>query len=127
MRHWRSITLVLDVFRTAGGLQAASSTGWAGLDAQCSHGCRPGGFGRDRMMARQPVRWLAFLTHFALYQPVNEYDWRMGPPDAVVTIIEYSDFQCPYCVKLEQNLQELLEAYPDDVQLVFRHYPAPIS
>jgi cyclophilin family peptidyl-prolyl cis-trans isomerase/protein-disulfide isomerase len=66
---------------------------------------------------------VGMFSAFSLYQPVHEYDWRMGAPDAVVTIIEYSDFQCPYCVKLEENLQELQAAYPDDVQLVFRHHP----
>ena len=57
------------------------------------------------------------------YPPVSDQDWVDGPADAEVTIIEYSEFQCPYCAMLEPELLKLREAYPDDVRLVFRHFP----
>ncbi len=50
-------------------------------------------------------------------------DWIIGPEDAPITIIEYADFQCPYCSLASQNLKTLLEKYPDDVRLVYRHFP----
>ncbi len=40
-----------------------------------------------------------------------------------ITIIEYADFQCPYCSVASQNFQSLLEKYPDDVRVVYRHFP----
>lgn len=46
-----------------------------------------------------------------------------GNPDAPVTIIEYSDFQCPYCARGYQTMEEVLEKYPDDVKFVFQHFP----
>lgn len=46
-----------------------------------------------------------------------------GPADARVTIIEFSDFQCPFCNRVRPTLDALLEAYPADVRLVYRHLP----
>jgi protein-disulfide isomerase len=49
-----------------------------------------------------------------------------GPDSAVLEIIEFSDFECPYCAQALPVIDSLLTAHPDDVQLVFRHYPLPI-
>ena len=46
-----------------------------------------------------------------------------GPADAAVTIMTFSDYQCPYCVRSEPVLAEVLERYPDQVRLVHRHFP----
>jgi predicted DsbA family dithiol-disulfide isomerase len=46
-----------------------------------------------------------------------------GPVDAPVTIMTFSDYQCPYCVRSEPVLAEVLERYPDQVRLVHRHFP----
>lgn len=46
-----------------------------------------------------------------------------GNKKAPITIIEFSDFQCPYCSQLQPTLQEVLKAYPNDVKFVFKHYP----
>jgi protein-disulfide isomerase len=48
-----------------------------------------------------------------------------GPANAKVTIIEFSDFQCPYCKRGRDTMEELLKAYPKDVKVVFKHYPLP--
>jgi cyclophilin family peptidyl-prolyl cis-trans isomerase/protein-disulfide isomerase len=53
-------------------------------------------------------------------------DWKLGPDSAPVTIIEWSDFQCPYCSAVAPLLKKLAEAHPKDVQIVFRHFPLPI-
>ena len=52
-------------------------------------------------------------------------DWKRGPDGAKVTIIEWSDFQCPYCAAVSPLLKRLAEAYPNDVQTVYRHFPLP--
>jgi cyclophilin family peptidyl-prolyl cis-trans isomerase/protein-disulfide isomerase len=57
--------------------------------------------------------------------PVTADDWSRGNPEAKYTIIEYSDFQCPYCAALSPVLQQLMMQNPDDVRLVFRHFPLP--
>jgi protein-disulfide isomerase len=46
-----------------------------------------------------------------------------GNPGAPVTIIEFGDFQCPYCREAEKTLQAVLAEYPQDVRLVFRNHP----
>ena len=49
----------------------------------------------------------------------------MGKKDAPVTIIEFSDFQCPYCGRGKDTMHEVAEAYPDQVKIVFKHLPLP--
>ena len=48
-----------------------------------------------------------------------------GPKFAKVTIVEWSDFQCPFCSRAVPVLKQILEAYPKDVKVVFRHQPLP--
>lgn len=48
-----------------------------------------------------------------------------GSADAKVTIIEFSDFQCPYCKRGRDTMDEVAKAYPKDVKVVFKHYPLP--
>lgn len=48
---------------------------------------------------------------------------RAGPDDARVTITVFSDFQCPFCASLQPLLNQMRERYPDDVALVYRHFP----
>jgi protein-disulfide isomerase len=49
-----------------------------------------------------------------------------GPVDAPVSIIEFSDFQCPYCAGVQATLNRVLAAFPNDVRLVFKQYPLNI-
>jgi protein-disulfide isomerase len=46
-----------------------------------------------------------------------------GPADAVVTVVVFSDFQCPFCSRLKPTLEQLLAKYPSQVRLVFRQFP----
>jgi protein-disulfide isomerase len=46
-----------------------------------------------------------------------------GPKDAPVTIVEYSDFECPYCEKADATVRQLLKKYPNSVKVVYKHYP----
>ncbi|HET7583682.1 MAG TPA: thioredoxin domain-containing protein [Gemmatimonadaceae bacterium] len=46
-----------------------------------------------------------------------------GPTDAKVTIIEFSDFQCPFCAQAEHVLRQLRERYPVQLRVVYRHFP----
>jgi protein-disulfide isomerase len=46
-----------------------------------------------------------------------------GPRDAPVTIVEFSDFQCVFCRQVQETLNRVLEAYPSQVRLVYRHFP----
>lgn len=46
-----------------------------------------------------------------------------GPADAKITIVEYSDFQCPYCSRGFQTIEEVKKAYPGQIRFVFKHLP----
>ncbi|MEM1206363.1 MAG: thioredoxin domain-containing protein [Acidobacteriota bacterium] len=46
-----------------------------------------------------------------------------GNADAPVTIVEFSDFQCPYCTRGAATVEEILAKYPNDVKFVFKHFP----
>jgi len=51
-------------------------------------------------------------------------DPAYGPQDAPITIIEFSDFQCPYCVKWATEIwPQIQAAYPDQIRLVYRDFP----
>jgi len=49
-----------------------------------------------------------------------------GPKDAPITLVEFSDFQCPYCALATPQLKAVLEAYPKQVKLIFKEFPLEI-
>jgi protein-disulfide isomerase len=46
-----------------------------------------------------------------------------GPANARITLVEFSDFQCPFCYKAVAHLNTLLKAYPTQVKLIFKQFP----
>ena len=48
---------------------------------------------------------------------------RMGPSDAPVTIVNFSDFQCPFCKDQVAALKDVRKLFPDEVAVVYRHLP----
>jgi protein-disulfide isomerase len=46
-----------------------------------------------------------------------------GPEGAAVTIVEFSDFECPYCSRVVPTIEQILENYGDQVRVVFRQFP----
>lgn len=46
-----------------------------------------------------------------------------GNPNAKVTIVEFSDFQCPFCQRGSAVMEQVLKAYPNDVKIVFKNMP----
>jgi formate-nitrite transporter family protein len=58
-----------------------------------------------------------------LAQPVNDQDHVKGPADAPVTLVEYGDFQCPYCGQVAPVADRLLEHFGDQLRFAFREFP----
>jgi len=60
---------------------------------------------------------------FSKISPVSDSDYIRGNKNAELTLIEYSDFQCPFCTRHNSTLDQILEEYKGQVRLVFRHLP----
>ena len=52
-------------------------------------------------------------------------DPARGPADAKVTVVLFSDFQCPFCARVEPTLKELEAAFPGQLRIVWKHQPLP--
>jgi protein-disulfide isomerase len=49
-----------------------------------------------------------------------------GPASAKITVVEFSDFQCPFCSRVNPTMARIAKEYPDDVRIVFKHLPLSI-
>jgi protein-disulfide isomerase len=49
-----------------------------------------------------------------------------GSPEALVTIVEWSDFQCPFCSRVNPTMAKIQESYGDKVRIAFKHNPLPM-
>jgi len=47
----------------------------------------------------------------------------IGPKNAKVSIVEFSDFECPYCARAFSTVKQIKETYPNDVKIVYKHLP----
>lgn len=54
---------------------------------------------------------------------ITDDDHVRGERDASVVIVEYSDFQCPFCSRAQPTIQQIESTYGDDVAIVYRHFP----
>lgn len=66
---------------------------------------------------------LPSTSHVERWKPLGLDGHRSGSKDAAVTIVEYSDFQCPYCAESAKVLRTLKQRYGDTLAVVFRHFP----
>lgn len=90
---------------------------------------------KENMRIRQALLvWLRRQTDIRISLPPPEppiltvdtgHDPDVGPADAPITIIEFSDFQCPYCKKSVSELKELRRIYGERIRHVYRDYPGP--
>jgi len=55
--------------------------------------------------------------------PIGPDDVLLGPANARVTIVEFTDIQCPYCKRSQDTLKKVLAAYPNDVKLLAKEFP----
>lgn len=58
-----------------------------------------------------------------LRPPVNERDRQMGNIQSKLTLVEYGDYQCPYCRSAHSLVQRLLKEFDTELRFVFRHFP----
>jgi protein-disulfide isomerase len=66
---------------------------------------------------------MAISQGSTLTPPVSERDHIQGPADAPVTLVEYGDFECPYCAAAYLIVKKVKEVRGEQLRLVFRHFP----
>lgn len=64
-------------------------------------------------------------THSVLPEElsITEKDHIRGNPNARITLVEYSDLQCPFCKRFHPTVQQALEEYGGQIRWVYKHYP----
>jgi protein-disulfide isomerase len=82
---------------------------------------------RRELFARGPERVAAApgAEYVQGWRRYAEQGHAMGAAEAPVTIVEFSDFQCPACGRFAASLREFRARHPDAVRLVYRHHPLP--
>ena len=58
-----------------------------------------------------------------LTMPVGERDHAQGPADAPVTLVEYGDYECPYCGMAYPSVKQVQAHFGDRLRFVFRNFP----
>lgn len=79
--------------------------------------------GKRDYLAALRAKYGARLTFEPLREPVLADGPSRGPADAAVTLVEFADFQCPYCARMAPILERVQQQYPKDVRLVYRQMP----
>ena len=107
------IALVSAIMLIAGGLPGGG--GKVAGDFQTNTYVAPTGGGQPTAQPSQPVA--------ANVLPIQSGEYLRGNADATVDIIEYSDFECPYCLRHLDSIERILSEYGDRVRLAYRHFP----
>src|SRR5262249_13328681 len=91
--------------------------------------------GQCSALARDQPQLIALLKQReALNGPLSDERWQallggqpagFGTDDAKVAVVEFSDFQCPYCAQAADTVHKLKEQYATRIRFVFRHFPLP--
>ncbi|MBY0503619.1 MAG: thioredoxin domain-containing protein [Bryobacteraceae bacterium] len=77
-------------------------------------------------LAKSPLAVAAANRNRILLDPVAisvEGSPVKGPENARITLVEFSDFQCPYCIRAVAQLEAVMKAYPRDVKLIYKQFP----
>lgn len=92
-------------------LPACAASKSAGLEpASAAHQSDPAGVAVCRLPELEAPVW-------------DATDPSIGPPDAPVVMMVFSDFECPFCARFTGTILKAIDAFGDDVRVVFKHYP----
>ena len=114
MKKYSFLLVVLSVLMLSVSAFAADDE-WTDWEADLS--------GADEIRCTFAEPFFANEDVKAVLGDVTENDWVLGPDDAVLTLLEYADFQCPYCSQAGLTALEFQAAHPEDVRYVYRHFP----
>lgn len=80
-------------------------------------------FGLGKLLSTPPTNPPSKQTPAEAVKEVSPSDWIKGPSEAKVTLVEYSDFQCPACATYYPVLKQLNKEFEDSMQFVYRYFP----
>src|SRR5579862_1964171 len=63
------------------------------------------------------------LSKATLTPPVGKHDHVQGPSTATVTLVEYGDYQCPFCANVQPVIKKLQKHFGDRLRFIFRNFP----
>jgi protein-disulfide isomerase len=103
----------------------------AGLAAAVVEAVKEGKSEKEAIEIAKASRWghVQEQTEKLLEDPVTipvDGSPVMGPANAKMVIVEFSDFQCPYCILAVPEINAVLKAYPSQVKLIFKQFPLEI-
>jgi protein-disulfide isomerase len=78
---------------------------------------------KEAYFANLRAKYKASITLEPFREPVLALGPSRGPPNALVTIVEFSDFECPFCGRYSPVIKEVMDQYPTQIRLVYRHLP----
>ncbi len=118
------IPLLVGVLLLAGGFYGGSL--WTENQLLKSGGMAAGGAGAAGDVAVAPAGDQGPTKDQISKMPeVDKDDHVRGSKNPKVWLVEYSDYECPFCKTFHPTTTQVLEEFGNDVQLVFRHYPLP--
>lgn len=65
------------------------------------------------------------LTETTTENLITDHTYALGKADAAVTLVEFSDFECPACKAFQPVVRSLYNTYPEQLRLAYRHFPLP--
>jgi len=68
-------------------------------------------------------RFMSSASNASLTHPVGKRDHVQGHPSAAVTLVEYADYQCPFCGDIQPIIKKLQKHFGDQLRFVFRNFP----
>jgi acetolactate synthase small subunit len=68
------------------------------------------------------VEMAGAISELARHTMRNDFR-KLNPAKARIVLVEFSDFECPYCAKAATKVDEILKAFPNDARLVYKQYP----
>lgn len=77
----------------------------------------------DDLKTRMDFKIMVPFPEMPRVEVSTDDDYFTGPADAPVTIIEFGEYECPYCARSKEITDQVLEAYGDKVRLVYRDFP----
>jgi protein-disulfide isomerase len=84
---------------------------------------------QNQALRNQTASFLSNTNSSSIFKTPIETtdDPSLGPDDAIIKIVEFGDFQCPYCLEAFPTIKSLLANYPSDVKVIFRDFPYAVN